>query len=304
MSSGFTTSESVFTLSDGLEVYTKTWKPSGPAIAQAFFLHGYSDHCNAYYNFPATLASAGIELFSFDQRGWGQTCKEDKTQWGASGSTAQLFADIDELLLQRVAVHPALPLFLIGHSMGGGVALTYAYAGAHRSKLAGVAVWSPMIDTAPDTRPSSLMVAAGRLAAKVFPGMKMVNRLSCEYMSRDAAVNEEFENDALCHSTGTLLGIKEMLDRGKKLQDPKIVASFPPDLPVLVMHGSGDKVTSCDESKKFVERLQVKDKLFVQYDGWYHKLHAEPGEDKQKFADDMVEWLKARCSTSMGGSKL
>jgi hypothetical protein len=63
------TEESSFVLADGLKVYTKTWKPISPPIAQVFFLHGFSDHCNAYYTFPATLAEAEIELFSFDQRG-------------------------------------------------------------------------------------------------------------------------------------------------------------------------------------------------------------------------------------------
>jgi len=61
--------ESTVKLADGLDVYTKTWKSISPPVAQVIFLHGFSDHCNAYYTFPATLAEARIELFSFDQRG-------------------------------------------------------------------------------------------------------------------------------------------------------------------------------------------------------------------------------------------
>jgi acylglycerol lipase len=276
-------------------------QPSGPPIAQVFFLHGFSDHCNAYFNFPNAFSDAGIEFFSFDQRGWGRTAK-DKSQWGLSGPTTQLFADIDELLVQRLSAHPNIPLFLIGHSMGGGVALTYAYSGAHREKLAGVAVWSPMIDTAPETRPLSLVVAAGRIAAKVVPGYKLVTKMDPSYMSRDPAVIEEYAKDTLCHDTGTLIGIAEMLDRGEKLQDPEVGKRFPQEVPVLVMHGTGDKVTCCNASRKFTENLKVKDKTFKEYEGWYHKLHAEPGEDRVRFTNDVVDWVKARCTSAPAGN--
>lgn len=267
-----------------------------PPIAQAFFLHGFSDHCNAYFSFPPTLALAGIEFFSFDQRGWGRSCGSNKAQWGVSGDTRQLFADIDELLLLRLSAHPGLPLFLVSHSMGGGTGLAYAHSGAHRDKLAGVVAWSPMIDFAAESRPSVFMLAAGKLAARIFPGYQMLNRLNATAMSRDAEACRVFANDQLCHDTGTLLGIAEMLDRGKGLRDKSVVKRFPENLPVLVAHGTGDKVTDCEASRKFVDMLEVKDKTFKAYDGWYHKLHAEPEEDRAMFANDVVEWIRARCS--------
>jgi acylglycerol lipase len=63
-----TETEAQVSLTDGLSVYTKTWSPASP-VAQIFFLHGFSDHCNAYYDLPKTIAQSGIEFFSFDQRG-------------------------------------------------------------------------------------------------------------------------------------------------------------------------------------------------------------------------------------------
>ena len=69
MTTATTTEEHTLTLADGLEVYAKTWKPAGPPVAHALLLHGYSEHCNAYFGFPPAMAAAGIELFSFDQRG-------------------------------------------------------------------------------------------------------------------------------------------------------------------------------------------------------------------------------------------
>lgn len=180
--------------------------------------------------------------------------------------------------------------------MGGGAALAYGYSGSMRDRLAGMVVWSPMIDFAPQARPFTVVEAAGKLLAKIMPNMKMVNKLDDSAMSRDPSVVADYNADKLCHNTGTLLGLSEMLERSRLLRSPGVQASFPQNLPVLVMHGSGDRITSHEASKSFVEGLGVVDKTFKQYDGWYHKLHAdEPGEDRVRFANDVVAWINGRC---------
>lgn len=107
-------------------------------------------------------------------------------------------ADIDELLAPRLEARPNIPCFLVGHSMGGGIALTYALQGSHRDKLAGTIVWSPMLELA--DKPLMLVVGAGKLGAKLFPNRQMIQKLPAEYMSRDPAVCEEFANDPVGHS--------------------------------------------------------------------------------------------------------
>lgn len=229
--------------------------------------------------------------------GWGRTAR-DKTQWGVSGSTAQLLADIDELLQRRLDAHPGLPLFLLGHSMGGGTALTYAHAGALRGSLAGVAVWSPLIEPAAAVRPSRLLVAAGRLGARLLPNAQRVEALDPATMSRDPAVCAAFARDPLCHNTGTLLGMSEMLARGECLARADTAAAFAPDLPVLVCHGSADKVADCAASRRFVAALAGADTTFREYAGWRHKLHAEPEPDRTRFATEMVEWIRERAGAN------
>jgi acylglycerol lipase len=273
------TTESTVTFPDGLKVYTKTWSPPAdapaPPVAQALLLHGFSDHSNCYYTLPPHLASKSILFTSFDQRGWGRTAPE-KSQWGATGPTTELLEDTDRIVTMLLDQQPGLPLFLLGHSMGGATALTYAHSGQHRRELAGVAVWGPMIDFAPESRPFALTLAAGRLAARVLPGKKVHSKLDPKYLSRDEDVQEGYSADPLCHDTCTLEGIKAMLDRGKALQREDVLAGFAVGLPVLVMHGTGDKITNWKESKKLVEGLKVKDKTWLEYEGWYHKCEILP----------------------------
>ncbi|KAL7271246.1 hypothetical protein RUND412_006014 [Rhizina undulata] len=280
---------------DGLQLYTKKWKTPAAPVAQILFLHGFSDHCNAYYTLPSYLASRGIEFFSFDQRGWGRSAP-NKSQWGLSGGTSQLLSDIDGILEDRLNAHAKIPCFLVGHSMGGGVALTYALRGKHRDRLAGTVVWSPMIELAPDNRPLGLVVEAGKWAAKVLPNKQLVQKLNPSWMSRDEEVNKAFTEDKLCHDTGTLIGISDMLTRGKDLTKPEIVKAFKKNMPILILHGTGDKITDHTASKRLIEMLDINDKELKSYDGWYHKLHAEPGEDRTKFACDVAEWILARVA--------
>lgn len=65
----YTTLESTHTLNDGKQLYTKTWRPSdGKVRAYLIFIHGHSDHCNAYNGFFESLVSRNIEIRGFDTR--------------------------------------------------------------------------------------------------------------------------------------------------------------------------------------------------------------------------------------------
>lgn len=293
-----TTAESSFTLSDGLKVYTQTWKTQGEKpLAYAFFLHGFSDHCNAYYSYFPSLAARGIEVFSFDQRGWGRTCAT-KAQRGLTGPNEQILKDIDELLLPRLqlAESQKIPLYLMGHSNGGGITLYYSIYGQYRGRLAGVVVQSPLIDLPPSTRPFSLVAYTGKLAAKLFPNQQMVLKLDPKTMSRDKEVCRKFDEDELCHDMGTLQQISDMLGRGKTLMTQECYSQWKKDLPLLVTHGSGDQCTDHDASKKWTECVDAKDKTFLSYPGWYHKLHAELIEDRAKYAADTANWILERAT--------
>lgn len=189
-----------------------------------------------------------------------------------------------------------VPLFLMGHSNGGGIALWYAIYGTHRGCFAGTVAQSPLIALHPHVKPWNTTVFAGKLASKLLPNQQMVNKLDPKTMSRDKEVCRKFDEDELCHDTGTLIQLSDMLGRGKSLQkDPGVYGKYSPDLPLLIAHGTGDMCTDYNASKEFVEKVNVKDKTFLSYDGWYHKLHAEPNNDGIKFANDVADWILDRA---------
>lgn len=212
-----------------------------------------------------------------------------------------------------IAQEKQIPLFLMGHSMGGAEILQYAARGPRevRSQITGYVAESPYIALHPSAQPSRFTVVVGRLAAKIVPNRPMVQKLESKWLCRDPVVCKEWAEDPLCHDTGTLEGLSGMLDRADELNRGLVIIR---EGRVWVGHGTEDRVCSFDATRGWFERLGVQDKDFKPYDGWYHKrertperieaesananlsiVHAEPGEDKITFANDIADWMLARA---------
>lgn len=180
--------------------------------------------------------------------------------------------DITALLRSILPISTAekIPLFLMGHSMGGGEILYYMVHGPAdvRAQIRGYIAEAPWIALHPTTQPNAMTVAAGRLVAKLVPKRHMLQKLDAQWVSRDKEVCKSYEEDILCHNTGTLEGLAGMLDRAHGLNTGAVV---PSEGSLWIGHGDEDRVTSFEASKKFVERVPLQDKQFRAYPGWYHQ---------------------------------
>ena len=208
--------------------------------------------------------------------------------------------------LLPLAKQKEVPLFLMGHSMGGAEILQYAVRGPAdiRAHIRGYLAESPLIALHPSSQPSRITVAAGKVAARLVPRRQMVQRLDPKWLSRDPLVNQEWVADKLCHDTGTLEGLRGMLERGEELEQDVIVVGEGEGeggaTRVFVGHGSEDRVTSFEKSKSWVERLNVKDKKFKTYEGWYHKRellsHTSNGASKRA---DLMQCMQSLVMTNL-----
>lgn len=254
---------------------------------------------STYGNFFSALASKGIEVFTFDQRGWGRSVTKTSER-GDTGPTAQVLDDITSFV--KTVIPSPVPLFIMGHSMGGGEVLCYAAQGPHevRQHIRGYLLESPFVDFDPKSKPSPVTVFLGRLAGKLLPRRQLTNKLDPALISRDPAVCKSFDEDELCHDTGTLEGLSGLLDRTGQLSSGKIVirddAGEGGVTRIWMAHGDSDGITSYQASKRLFDELQVKDKEFKTYAGYYHRLHDEPGQDKEVFVADVAQWIVARSS--------
>jgi acylglycerol lipase len=114
---------------DGLRLPLMAWQPQEPAAAIMLGLHGYGDYRRAFRLAGPWFADRRIAMFAYDQRGFGET--ESRGRWPGAGELIQDLAEAVLLLRER---YPTLPLYVIGESMGGSVAL----AGMGQGKVVGV----------------------------------------------------------------------------------------------------------------------------------------------------------------------
>lgn len=165
----------------------------------------------------------------------------------------------------------------------------------------------------------------GRLAARLLPYFPLQRGLDPAFMCRDPEIGAAWRADPLCHDTGTLeqldgmLRRAEALDRIGKGERVKGVGDVVKDIngeraeadggdgtsregevAFLMLHGTGDGVTSAEASQRLFERLWNMDKTLKVYDGAYHKLHVETEGVKEEYLDDVSKWILERAAAGGG----
>jgi alpha-beta hydrolase superfamily lysophospholipase len=263
--------------SDGIQFYFQSWMPETPPKAVICLVHGLGEHSGRYAHVAAALNDAGYALFGFDLRGHGKS-------GGPRGHTPSyeiLMDDIDRLLDEAAARYPGLPRFLYGHSLGGNLVLNYALR--RKAGLAGVVATSPAIRTA--TPPPGSQIALAKIMNRIRPGMQMANGLALDGLARDPEVIRAYTNDPLVHNKISVRLALEMLQAGEWALAH--AAEFP--LPLLLAHGSADKLTSAPASAEFAKKVPG-DYTFKLWDGFYHETHNEP--EKAEVLSFMIDWLQ------------
>lgn len=273
-----TTGEFSWTTEDGLSIYAKEWPVQWPK-AVLCIVHGLGEHLGRYEHVAAYFNSRNIAVLSSDQRGHGRS----EGRRGHTPDYEALLKAIDQLLKEAKSRYPNLPVFLFGHSLGGNLVLKYTLA--RTPKLAGLLVSAPLI--LPGFPPPKILLAFATFIRSIYPAFSQSSGLKVEHLSRDKAVVEAYKNDPLVHGTITAALAVDMLAVGKELD----TFSGRLSVPTLLMHGSEDKITSPEASRRFAERTQ-RDVLFKEWPGLFHELHNEP--EQQDVLNYMWNWMQEK----------
>jgi alpha-beta hydrolase superfamily lysophospholipase len=133
----------------GTKIYTKTWTPTNSIIATLVYCHGLGEHSSRAHDMLVVFAENGIKVVGFDQRGFGNTVRMNGIH-GYNDGIESTFSDIT--MISKMTEIQCVPHFIMGHSMGGCIALLYAHKYPKRFK--GVLCSAPLIKTGISTRPS------------------------------------------------------------------------------------------------------------------------------------------------------
>ncbi|KAL7907963.1 Alpha/Beta hydrolase protein [Trichoderma velutinum] len=286
-----TTTEGTFKAGDA-SLYTKTWTPTGPVVAKLIFVHGFNEHINRYNDFFPKLVEHGIQVFAWDQRGWGRSVNRPAEK-GLTGSTTQVIADVVAFIQEKLPSD--VPVFVMGHSMGGGEVLMMAGDAKHQQLVAQIRGWileAPFIGFPKGEEPNVVKIVLGRLVGRLLPRQQLKHVVPPEHLSRDPAVVESIKNDELCHNTGTLEGLASLLDRTASLSSGGVKLSGDVKS-IFLAHGTKDMTVSYDAAVKFVnEQAAVEDRETKSYEGAYHQLHADHCKDE--YTKDVIDWILKR----------
>lgn len=265
---------------DNIPFYFQGWQTETPAKAVVCLVHGLGEHSGRYAHVAEALNAAGYTLFGFDLRGHGKS-------GGARGHTPTydvLMDDIGRLLDEAAARYPDRPRFLYGHSLGGNLVLNYGLR--CKPAIAGVISTSPGLRVTNPLPP--LQIALARVMNKLQPGMQIANGLALDGLARDPEVIRAYTHDPLVHNKISVRLATGMLDAGEWA----IVhaAEFP--LPLLLVHGTADKLTSARATEEFAAKVPAGRCTLKLWEGFYHETHNEP--EKAEVLAYMVNWLHGR----------
>src|SRR4051812_14075102 len=258
----------------GIELYWQLWSPAG-CRATVVLAHGASEHSGRYAWTAEQLAERGYVTYALDHRGHGKS----EGPRAYVDRMDNVVADLDQL----VDMASGGPLFLLGHSMGGAVAI--AYTARHQEKLDGLILSGPLavLEAA-----SPAQRIAGRVLSAVAPRLGVYD-IDSSGVSRDPEVVRDYDADPLnYHGKLPARTVHEL---------SQTVARFPGEvgrltLPILIMHGTADQLVPAAGSDMVDAGAGSDDKTYIRYDGLYHEILNEPERDR--VVGDIADWLDER----------
>ena len=263
----------------GVRLYWQGWLPPGAPTGVLLICHGLGEHSGRYRTVIDALLPDGWAVYGVDLRGHGRSAGrrahlDDYDDW------------LDDLERFRRLVadrHPGHRPFLLGHSMGGQIALAYALA--REPELAGLVLSAPALASTAVPRAA---VPALRRLARVAPTLRPAG-IDPTKISKDPAVVADYRADPLVHHGHPTLALSAALfDRFPVLPERSRALR----LPVLLQHGLLDRLTDPAGTRRLAAACGSPDLTVRWYESLWHEIYHEP--ERALPLADLRGWLAAR----------
>jgi len=257
-------------------IYYREWQVTNPK-GVVLLVHGVAEHCQRYEAIARVLNEAGYILSALDLPNHGQS--EGKRGHIDSNT---FFQEAVLTLYERVkSAHSDSPIFILGHSMGG--LITSRFLLDHQEKFKGAILSGPAIEVFQE--PPAWQVGLIKGIAKLFPALGL-GPVDGSMVSRDPEVVKAYNVDPLVYTTK--LSAKLLVGFNTTMAEVKSRAGSI-NLPLLIMHGTADKLTQPSGSQWLYDSIASDDKTLKLYEGLYHEIFNEP--EAPSIYKEVVEWL-------------
>ncbi|XP_055115740.1 monoglyceride lipase isoform X8 [Symphalangus syndactylus] len=272
---------------DGQYLFCRYWKPTGTPKALIFMSHGAGEHCGRYEELARMLMGLDLLVFAHDHVGHGQSEGERMVVSDFHVFVRDVLQHVDSMQKD----YPGLPVFLLGHSMGGAIAiLTAAERPGH---FAGMVLISPLVLANPESA-TTFKVLAAKVLNLVLPNLSL-GPIDSSVLSRNKTEVDIYNSDPLICRAGlkVCFGI-QLLNAVSRVERalPKLTVPF------LLLQGSADRLCDSKGAYLLMELAKSQDKTLKIYEGAYHVLHKELPEVTNSVFHEINMWVSQRTATA------
>lgn len=275
---------------DGQYLFCRYWKPNGTPKALIFVSHGAGEHCGRYDELAQMLKGLDMLVFAHDHVGHGQSEGERMVVSDFHIFVRDVLQHVDTIQKD----YPEVPIFLLGHSMGG--AISILVAAERPTYFSGMVLISPLVLANPESA-STLKVLAAKLLNFVLPNMTL-GRIDSSVLSRNKSEVDLYDSDPLVCRAGVKVcfGI-QLLNAVSRVERamPRLT------LPFLLLQGSADRLCDSKGAYLLMESSRSQDKTLKMYEGAYHVLHKELPEVTKSVLHEINTWVSHRIAAAGAG---
>ena len=267
---------------DGTTLFYRKYVPETERF-RVVISHGLGEHSGRYGHVVDTLCPMGASLWIHDHRGHGRS----QGKRGHINDFDDYLQDLKKLI-EKARTDPTdgLPLLLLGHSMGGLIALSFVRK--HPRYVDGLIVSSPLLGV--PKPPPPVLEAIARILSMVWPAFPLDNQLDPTRISHDGGEVRAYMQSKWVHSRISARWFARcMAEMGNTGRTPDAI-----NTPLLMQIAGDDQLVSAPAALAYFDALTVADKTLFHYENLYHEIFNEKQPDRDTVLADLKQWVAAR----------
>lgn len=267
-------------------LFLREWKPeAGRPRAAVAIVHGFGEHSGLYDSVAGFLTARGFAVSCVDLRGHGQS----PGRRGHVQAWSDYRDDVEWMIGTIRGKSAGVPIFLLGNSMGGLIAADFSIR--HSGEISGLILLAPAVG---EIGVPAFLMKLSRIFSGIWPTFTLKSGIQRSRLTRDPTAIARLDADPLVHSLGTARLGSEMLDAIARVKQkaPELT------LPVLVLQGEADLVTSPASTREFFQSVGAADKTLKTFPGAYHNLVIDLVKDEAM--RDIDSWIEKQLAAAQG----
>jgi len=262
------------------KIYTKSWSSKNSPKALLFIIHGVAEHLERYQHVAKQCTDQDIYVYSIDLPGHGKSSGKRSYIRRFDSTIAIIDYQIQKMKLE----HPGIPVFILGHSLGGSLAANYALK--LKPEINGFIITSAALKIGDDISP--LLVKLSGFLSAIVPWLPAI-KLGSDGLSHDPEIQKDYDTDPL--NFRGMLPVRTGSEINKSIQyNQEKADQF--KYPVLLMHGELDGMADYRGTEKFFNRISSGDKELKLHKNLFHELLNE--YEKEEIINLIVSWILER----------